>query len=91
MYKRQLYGGSSKFEVSINNATVGSWTADWIDEGIKLGHEQSRYMDGHSATRITLGKVEIKEGDVLKIVGTPDGIEPAPLDYVVFLPKGVVD
>ena len=27
----------------------------------------------------------------IKIVGTPDGIEPAPLDYLAVLPPGIVD
>jgi len=86
-----LYGGASNFSVYIDEELVGAWTSDWIDGGVKLGHEQSRYLDGHSATRITLGRVEIQTGNVLKIVGAPDGIEPAPLDYVVLLPEGVVD
>ena len=86
-----LYGGASDYSVSINEKLVGQWTEDWIDGGIKLGHEQSRYLDSHSATRIALGKVNIKRGDLLTITGVPDGIEPAPLDYVVFGPEGVVD
>jgi alpha-glucuronidase len=86
-----LYGGASEYKVYMNDEIVGEWPADWIDEGMKLGHEQSRYLDGHTATRITLGAINIAEGDVLKIVGNPDGIEPAPLDYVVFLPEGIID
>ncbi|KAJ5177024.1 Glycosyl hydrolase family 67 C-terminal [Penicillium canariense] len=35
--------------------------------------------------------VKVNKGDALKIVGKPDGVEPAPLDYVAFLPDGVVD
>ena len=56
-----------------------------------MGHTPSIYLDGHSAIRITFRNVKVKNGDVLRIVGTPDGVEPAPLDYVVFLPEGVVD
>nr|AAL33576.3 alpha-glucuronidase [Rasamsonia emersonii] len=56
-----------------------------------FGHTPSIYLDGHSATRITFRGVKIGKGDELKIVGTPDGVEPAPLDYVAVLPGGVVD
>ncbi|KXT14335.1 hypothetical protein AC579_4003 [Pseudocercospora musae] len=85
-----MYGGNSTYTVSINDVVVGNWTADTADTG-KLGHTPSVHIDGHSATRITYHGVSIKKGDVLKIVGQPDGIEPAPLDYVVLLPPGVVD
>ncbi len=52
---------------------------------------RSIYIDGHSATRITFSNVTVAKGDMLKIVGTPNGIEPAPLDYVSLLPLGIVD
>lgn len=82
------FGGKSQWQVLVNNHTLGSWVGDNED---KLGHEPTRYLDGHSATRITFRNVTIAKGDVLKIVGTPDGIEPAPVDYVAVLPGGVVD
>ncbi|KIW12587.1 hypothetical protein PV08_09865 [Exophiala spinifera] len=85
-----LMGGVSSWTVSINNDTVGSWEADNVDTG-RLGHAASEYLDAHSATRITFRNVTVAKGDVLKIVGTPDGIEPAPLDYVAVLPGGIVD
>jgi alpha-glucuronidase len=83
-----LIGGRSNFEVFINNNTVGLWNGDHED---KLGHAPSIYLDGHSATRITFKEIKVNKGDVLKIVGRPNGIEPAPIDYVSFLPMGVVD
>ncbi|KAK7892300.1 hypothetical protein LTR67_007396 [Exophiala xenobiotica] len=82
--------GTSRWQVSINNRTIGTWIGDNVDTG-RLGHAPSAYLDAHSATRITFRNVTIAKGDVLKIVGTPDGIEPAPLDYIAVLPKGVVD
>lgn len=85
-----LGGGQSNYEVSIGNKSIGTWRADWVDTG-KLGHWPSIYLDGHSATRITFKGVKVNKGDMLKIVGRPDGIEPAPIDYVSFLPQGVVD
>lgn len=92
-----LIGGASHFVMSLSNATVGQWTSNlrpYIGSQAAprvLGHTPSIYLDGHSASRVTFGNVTIVRGDVLKIVGTPSGIEPAPLDYVVVLPPGVVD
>jgi alpha-glucuronidase len=83
-----LMGGISHWEVFLNDNSIGSWTGNL--ENV-LGHAPSIYLDGHSATRKTIRGVNIKKGDMLKIVGTPNGIELAPLDYVVFLPEGVLD
>jgi len=85
-----IIGGRARYEVYLNEKLVGEWMGDNVDSG-RLGHTPSMMLDGHSATRITFGGVEVKEGDMLKIVGTPDGAEMAPVDYVVLLPEGVVD
>ncbi|OJJ44714.1 hypothetical protein ASPZODRAFT_71389 [Penicilliopsis zonata CBS 506.65] len=81
-------GGRSKFELFLNNQTIGRWTGDLED---KLGHDFSKLLDGHSATRITFPGVQVGKGDVLKVVGQPDGTERAPIDYVSILPQGIVD
>jgi len=81
-------GGRAKWQVSLNEKPLGQWIGN--NEDI-LGHFPSDFIDGHSATRITFRDVKIKKGDVLKIVGTPDGTERAALDYVAVLPAGVVD
>ena len=81
-------GGRSKYEIFINEKSIGKWNGDLED---KLQHDFSELLDGHSATRITFPGVRVKKGDVLKIVGVPDGNEFAPLDYVSILPEGVVD
>ncbi|KAL2437109.1 putative alpha-glucuronidase A [Exophiala dermatitidis] len=83
-----MIGGKSQWTLSLNNHTVGSWVGNNED---LLGHAPSTYLDGHSATRITFHNVTVHKGDELKITGIPDGIEPAPVDYVVVLPKGIVD
>ncbi|EME38625.1 glycoside hydrolase family 67 protein [Dothistroma septosporum NZE10] len=85
-----MYGGNSTYEVLLNDTLVGKWTGNIVDTG-KLGHTPSIYLDGHSATRVTFRNIAVSRGDVLKIVGTPSGLEPAPLDYVALLPPGVVD
>lgn len=83
-------GGQSRYEIFLNDESLGQWVGDleW-----KLGHQQwpAFAPDGHSATRVTFRNVNVEKGDVLKIVGQPDGTEPAPLDYVALLPTGVVD
>ncbi|KAF2866273.1 glycoside hydrolase superfamily [Massariosphaeria phaeospora] len=83
-----LIGGKAQYQLDIGNRTIGTWTGDLED---RLGHAPSIYLDGHSATRITFRGVKVNKGDMLKIVGRPDGIEPAPIDYVSFLPPGLVD
>ncbi|KAH8895774.1 alpha-glucuronidase [Thozetella sp. PMI_491] len=80
--------GNSTWEAYLNDGLVGRWKGD---SEYVLGHAPSPYIDGHSATRITFEKVHIGQGDVLKIVGTPDGLEPAPIDYISILPLGVID
>jgi len=83
-----LYGGISSWKLFLNNVAVGSWVGNL--ENI-LGHTPSIYIDGHSATRITFKDVKVEKGDVLKITGQGDGVEPAPLDYISLLPPGVID
>ncbi|KAK5135843.1 hypothetical protein LTR08_004491 [Meristemomyces frigidus] len=92
-----MYGGNSSYCLYLNDKMVGEWVSNSFqyigsNEAPRiLGHQPSIYIDGHSATRVTFGNVTLAKGDMLKIVGTPSGIEPAPLDYVVVLPAGVVD
>lgn len=83
-----LPSGNSTWEVTLNDRLVGKFKGD---AEFKLGKAPSEYIDADSATRITFDKVRVRKGDTLKIKGTPDGGEQAPLDYVSFLPLGIVD
>jgi alpha-glucuronidase len=83
-----LIGGKARYHLEIGNRTVGMWIGDLED---KLGHAPSIYLDGHSATRITFEGVEVQRGEEVRIIGHADGIEPAPIDYLSFLPQGIVD
>jgi alpha-glucuronidase len=83
-----LIGGRAKYQLNIGNRTVGNWVGDNED---RLGHAPSIYLDGHSATRITFRNVTVQHGDLVKLTGQADGNEPAPVDYLSFLPPGVVD
>ncbi|KAL9107260.1 MAG: hypothetical protein Q9227_007801 [Pyrenula ochraceoflavens] len=81
-------GGRSRYELSVNNRTIGTWMGNSED---RLGHAPSTFLDSSSAIRITFPNVDITRGDTLRITGTPDGIEPAGIDYVSVLPMGIVD
>jgi alpha-glucuronidase len=83
-----LIGGRSRYRLELGNQTVGQWIGNHEDT---LGHAPSVYLDGHSATRITFQNVSVQQGEVVRITGQADGIEPAPLDYISFLPPGIVD
>ncbi|KAJ5099834.1 hypothetical protein N7532_006835 [Penicillium argentinense] len=83
-----LYGGKSQWGVYVNDKKVGEWQGNNEDV---FSHTPSIYLDGHSATRLKFRDVKVKKGDTLKIIGKPDGVEPAPLDYVALLPQGIVD
>ncbi|KAK4249347.1 alpha-glucuronidase 1 [Corynascus novoguineensis] len=80
--------GNSTWELYIGCDRVGKWKGDLE---YNLGRAPSPYVDGQTASRVTFRGVHIKKGSTLKIVGTPDGLEPAPLDYVSILPEGIVD
>ena len=67
---------------------IGKWKGDLEYE---IGRAPSPYIDGQTATRKTFKGVKVKKGSELKIVGTPDGLEPAPIDYISVLPEGIVD
>jgi alpha-glucuronidase len=87
-------GGTSRYQLFLGSAgssekrLIGNWAGDL---GKHLLHDFSDLRDGHSATRIYFKGVEVHEGDVLTIVGTPDGDELAPVNYVSFLPVGIID
>jgi alpha-glucuronidase len=83
-----LIGGRAHWEAFLNDRSVGKWIGNHEDT---LGHAVSINLNGHTASRTTFNRVKIEKGDVLKIVGTPDGTEMAPLDYVAVLHPGILD
>jgi alpha-glucuronidase len=83
-----LYGGQSQWTIYLNDRKVGEWVGN---SEVTFSHTPSIHLDGHSATRIKFRGIKVKKGDTLKIVGQPDGVESAPLDYVAFLPAGIID
>ena len=69
-----LQGGVAHFTLGINGTEIVSWAAD--------ATLPSRRPNGDNSTRFTLRDVELKAGDVLRVEGTPDGKDPAALDYI---------
>ncbi len=74
-----LNNGVSHYELLVNDRGIVSWAAD--------DHLPSDKMNGHTSTLYTFSGIELKPGDVVKIEGSPDGAEPAPLDYVETTPS----
>jgi alpha-glucuronidase len=70
--------GVSTYTLLLNGKRIAEWKADNTLPGDA--------MDGDTSTRYTLTGVELRPGDVLKVVGRPNDGEPAPLDYVEITP-----
>jgi alpha-glucuronidase len=73
-----LQGGTARFELSVNGQSRGAWDAD--------AQLPSRRPHGDNSTRYVVHEVTLKPGDTIRIQGTPEGVDPAALDYVEILP-----
>jgi alpha-glucuronidase len=78
-----LQGGTAHFSLDVNNQQTVSWAAN--------DNLPSRRPDGDNSTRFTYrgadaNGVELKPGDTLAVEGTPDGSDPAALDYLEIEP-----
>jgi alpha-glucuronidase len=74
-----LQGGAAHFKLEVNGNTIASWAAD--------ATLPSRRPNGDNSTRYTARGVPLKPGDVLRVQGTPDGSDPAALDYIEIEPQ----
>ena len=77
-----LQNGIAKFALTVNGQPAGPdamWSAD-----AKL---PSRQPNGDNSTRHIVRDVSLKPGDVIRIEGTPDGADPAALDYIEIQPS----
>ena len=72
-----LQGGKARFRFTVNGHEEAAWVAD-----AKL---PSFRPDGDNSTRFTTGEIELKRGDILRVEGTPEGRDPAAVDYVELL------
>ena len=73
-----LSDGTSKFKVSVNDQVVDEWRADMLLPG--------KAPSADSSVRRRIKGIALRPGDVIRIDGTPDGAERAPLDYIEMLP-----
>lgn len=80
--------GNSTWQLLLDDELVGEWKGDLE---YVIGRAPSPYIDGHTATRVTFKEVHVGSGSVLRIVGTPDGEEPAAVDYISILPLDIID
>lgn len=66
--------GTSSYRVFLNQQQVGSWSSN--------ADLPSDKPNGHTSTRHVIPQVALRPGDTLRIEGTPNGGEAAPVDYV---------
>jgi alpha-glucuronidase len=66
--------GDSTFRIFVGNRQVGEWTANDRFPATKPG--------GDSSTRHKIYGLNLRPGDEIRIEGSPDGEEHAPLDYI---------
>jgi alpha-glucuronidase len=69
-----LADGAARFTLQVNGKPAGNWTAD-----LALPTPSPH---GDNSTRHTLCGIELKPGDLLRVVGTPVQKDPAALDYI---------
>jgi alpha-glucuronidase len=69
-----LQPGAAKFALTINNQPQAAWLAD--------AALPSTRPNGDNSTRRTIPSIDLKPGDTIRIEGTPDGQDPAALDYI---------
>jgi alpha-glucuronidase len=74
-----LQGGVAKFALDVNGKQVAGW--DDADASFP-----SNRPNGDTSTRYTALGIDLKPGDVLRVRGTPDGADPAALDYLEVTP-----
>lgn len=73
--------GASRFQLFLNRQQIGTWIAD--------DDLPSNLPNGHTSTRHVIPRVAIRPGDVLRLVGSPNGGEAAPVDYLQLKPAAI--
>jgi alpha-glucuronidase len=77
-----LRSGVSTYDLLLNGTPIAHWSAD-----AKLPPAvDDPHLDGHTSTRFTVPNVRLAPGDTLTLRGTPEGKEPAPVDYIEITP-----
>jgi alpha-glucuronidase len=73
-----LNTGKSSYELLLNGKPTANWKADLSLPSSKL--------NGHTSTRFTVPGIHLAPGDTLTLRATPDGEDPAPVDYIEITP-----
>ncbi len=73
-----LRGGAAKFRLLVNGQPVANWAAD--------ANLPSTRPNGDNSTRRTVPNLALNPGDTIRVEGTPDGSDPAALDYIELTP-----
>jgi alpha-glucuronidase len=78
-----LQGGVAKFALTVNGQAACA-DASWVADALL----PTRRLHGDNSTRHVVQSVALKPGDVIRVEGTPDGSDPAALDYIEVVPAG---
>jgi alpha-glucuronidase len=73
-----LSGAASHFRLWVGAQLVDEWSAS--------DHLPARKLDSSSSTRRVISGVALRPGDQIRIEGSPEGREPAPIDYLEIVP-----
>ena len=73
-----LRTGTSQYDLLLNDKLIAHWTADAILPPAVV----DKRLDGSTSTRFTVQGISLKPSDTLVLRGTPNGEEPAPVDYI---------
>ncbi len=77
-----LQGGVATFFLDVNQMLAGK-EAQWSADAML----PSQRPNGDNSTRHVVRGVALKPGDVIRVTGTPDGDDPAALDYIEVMPN----
>ena len=66
--------GIARFKLLVNDQTVAQWAA--------ADHPPARHMDASASALRILNGIALRPGDIIRIEGTPEGDDPAGLDYI---------
>jgi alpha-glucuronidase len=73
-----LRAGAAQYELLLNGKSVAHWTANATLPPAAV----DAHLDGSTSTLFSVSDVRLKPGDTLTLRGTPNGGEPAPVDYI---------
>mgnify|MGYP001600730932 FL=1 len=73
-----IHPGTARYELLLNGRPIAHWAADnTLPPAVS-----DKKLDGQTSTRFTLSGARLAPGDMLTLRGVPDGVEPAPVDYI---------